>query len=125
AGLIKASKTSIKDIKITPENLAELVVMIRLGKLSSRGAKDMLVKMFETGGDPSSLLESMGVAQISDEGELKKIVMDVIEGNPNVVADYKNGKAPALEALIGRAMGKLKGKGNPAILRKLFLENIA
>ncbi len=125
SGLLGASGQSLKQTKVDPENFADLLVLIKQGELSSRSAKDILVKMFETGGDPREIMKTENLGQISDEGELNRMVAEIIEGNPAVVADYKKGKMPALEALIGRAMGKLKGRGNPEVLRRLFLEELA
>ena len=123
-GIMATNEVGIKEIKITPEDFAELIGLIASGKLNSRSAKDILMMMFKTGGDPHELMKSGGMQQVSDEGELKKIVHEIIAANPAVVADYKKGKLPALEALIGRAMGKLKGRGNPEVLRRLFLEEL-
>lgn len=123
-GLIVAEGIKIKDIKITPENFADLVELISSDQLNSRSAKDILPKMLETGGDPREIMKSAGLTQVSDEGELKGVVLEIIKANEKVVEDYKKGKMPALEALIGRAMGKLKGRGNPEVLRRLFLEEL-
>lgn len=123
-GLIATTGIGIRELKITPENFADLIKLIASGQLNSRSAKDILAAMVKTGGDPRELMKSGGMQQVSDEGELRKIVHEIIESNPNIVADYKKGKLPALEALIGRAMGKLKGRGNPGVLRQLFLEEL-
>lgn len=123
-GLVRASGQTIRGMKVDPENFADLLVLIQKGELSSRSAKDILVKMFETGGDPREIMKTENMGQISNEDELKKMVYEIIEANPVVVADYKKGKLPALEALIGRAMGKLKGRGNPEVLRRLFNEEL-
>lgn len=121
-GLAKAGGIGISEAKVDSENFADLLVLIQTGEISSRTAKDILMKMFEVGGDPREIMKTENLGQISDEGELQKMVHEIIEANSNVVADYKKGKMPALEALIGRAMGKLKGRGNPEVLRRLFLE---
>lgn len=124
-GVMASSGVGLREIKITAENFAELIGLVAQGQLSSRSAKDILGMMFKTGGDPHEFMKSGNMAQVSDEGELKKTVLEIIEKNPGIVADYKKGKAPAIEALIGRAMGALKGRGNPEVLRRLFLENIS
>lgn len=124
-GLAKAGGIGIGEAKVDSENFADLLVLIQTGEISSRTAKDILMKMFEVGGDPREIMKTENLGQISDEGELKKMVHEIIEANPNIVADYKKGKMPALEALIGRAMGRLKGRGNPEVLRRLFLESLS
>jgi len=123
-GKMAEARLGVKEIKITPENFADLIKLIVSGQLNSRSAKEILAQMFKMGGDPHEFMKSGGMTQISDESELMKIVNEIIAGNPNVVGDYKKGKLPALEALIGRAMGKLKGTGNPEVLRRLFVEEL-
>ncbi|MEK7076729.1 MAG: hypothetical protein AAB967_00705, partial [Patescibacteria group bacterium] len=111
-------------LKITPERLAHLVDLIADGKIGSRQAKDMLAKMFETGEDPEGILESEGLHTVSGEKELKKVVKEVIAENPQAAADYKKGKGASMQFLIGKAMGKLRGRGNPGALRELFAERL-
>ena len=79
------------DIKITPERFAHLISLIQQGKISSRIAKDLLLKMFETGEDPETLIQSQGMELVSDEGEIGKIIDDVLAGNAKSVADFKKG----------------------------------
>ena len=119
-GLMKTRSVSIDEIKIKPEHLAHLVFLIQNGKLTSRLAKDMLAKMFETGDDPESLAKSEGMETLSDEGELQKIVGEVIAKNEKSVADYKKGKQNALQFLVGQVMAKTKGKAEPGLTRKLL-----
>jgi len=119
-GLINEQKISIKELNITPENFADLIVLISSGEISSRSAKDILREMFLTGLDPRQIIEQKGLKQVSDEGSLKQTIEEIIKENPKAVEDFKKGKGNALQFLIGQAMAKLKGKGNPDILRKLF-----
>ncbi|MBI2033908.1 MAG: Asp-tRNA(Asn)/Glu-tRNA(Gln) amidotransferase subunit GatB [Candidatus Liptonbacteria bacterium] len=123
-GLINAEKLVFADLKIEPEHLAHLVFLIESGKIGSRQAKDILAKMFETGLDPEEILTSEGLHTISDEAELIKVVQEVIKENPSAVADYKKGKTASLQFLVGQAMAKLKGRGNPEVLAKIFEKNL-
>jgi aspartyl-tRNA(Asn)/glutamyl-tRNA(Gln) amidotransferase subunit B len=111
--------------KINPEQLAHLVDLIADGKIMSRQAKDILRKMFETGEDPENILLAEGLHTVSGEAELQKIVEEVLAENPQAVADYKKGKAASLQFLIGKAMKKLKGRGNPETLRTLLEKRLA
>jgi aspartyl-tRNA(Asn)/glutamyl-tRNA(Gln) amidotransferase subunit B len=123
-GLLNEHGENFTDMRITPENMAELIDLIADGKIMSRQAKDILRKMYETGDDPSDILESEGLHTVSGGGELDAVVVEVIAENPAAVLDYKKGKEQSMQFLIGKAMGKLKGRGNPEVLRKTFLENI-
>ncbi len=108
------------ELKVDPENFADLVVLVANKEVSSRAAKDILVKMAETGLDPRAIMKQEGLAQVSDEGSLQPIVDKIISENPKAIEDYRKGKMAAVQFLVGRAMGILKGAGNPEVLRKLF-----
>lgn len=78
----------------------------------------------EKGGNPTSIVEEKGWVQISDEGKLKEIVLEVIQANPQSVADYKNGKDRALGFLVGQVMKATKGKANPKMVNELILKQM-
>ena len=78
--------------------------------------------MFSTGKDPEVIVKEKGLVQISDEGEIKKIVEDVVNNNPQSIIDYKAGKDRALGFLVGQVMKQSKGKANPGMVNKLLLE---
>ncbi len=117
-----AGVTAPANMKVTAENLADLVIAVADEKINSRVAKDLLKIMFEKGGDPNVIIKEQGLEQVSDENSLIPIAEQLIAANPGPVADYKKGKEAALMFFVGKAMGQLKGKGNPAILQKIFKE---
>ena len=80
--------------------------------------------MFENPEDPSKIIEKNGWIQISDEGAIKEVVLKVLAENEQSVADYKAGKDRALGYLVGQAMKATKGKANPGMLNKMFLEEL-
>lgn len=112
------------DTKIMPEHFAHLISLIQQGKISSRIAKDLLLKMFETGEDPETLMESGGMELVSDENEIGKAIDDVLAGNAKSVADFKKGKTNALQFLLGQVMAKTKGKADPNIAKKILEEKL-
>ena len=116
AGLMKNDP----EIKITPENFAALIKMADVGKISSRGAKDILAIMWTSGGDPEKIAEEKGLLQKSDEGELLVMVQKIIAENEKVVAEYKAGKTALLMFFVGQGMKASGGSANPAVLKKLF-----
>ncbi len=65
-------------------------------------------------GDADAIIAARGLKQISDEGEIAKIVDDVLAANPAIVAECKAGKEKAFNSLVGKAMQATKGKANPA-----------
>ena len=112
------------DIKASPENFAEFIKMIYLEQISSKIAKMVLLEMIKTGKDPSHIVEEKGLAQLTDEVEIEKIVKDVISKNPKPVEDYKKGKENALQFLVGQVMAATKGKVNPEIANQLLKKNL-
>jgi len=124
-GLMNEHDVGFDVLKITPEHLAHLVDLIADGKIMSRGAKDILRKMFETGNDPEDILRDEGLHAISDEKQLAKVVKEVISEHAPAVVDYHKGKVASLQFLVGKAMGKLKGKGDPGGLRNMFERMLA
>jgi len=118
--LLLSSKTDIKNCKISPENFAEFITLIQQKEISSSAAQTVLKEMFETSADPSQIIEEKGLKQVSDEGELDKIVKEVIKNNPKPVQDFKAGKENALQFLVGQVMAASKGQANPEIVRQLL-----
>lgn len=121
-GLLTASGIDFGSMKIKPEGMAHLVDLIADGKIGSRQAKDILRKMFETGEDPETIMQEEGLETVSDAGEVQKTVREVITENPKAVQDYKMGKEASMQFLIGQAMKKLRGRGDPEQLKNLFRE---
>lgn len=124
-GLMMEAGIGLGELKIDPENFADLIELVYTKQISSRSAKDVLKRMMETGLDPADIVKDEGLAQVSDEGRLQEVAKQIIAANPAAVADYKKGKENALQFLVGKAMAQLKGAGNPEALKKLFKELIA
>ena len=112
------------EIPFDSKQLAKLVILIDRGTISSSIAKKVLVEMFEHPRDPEDIIDEKGWVQISDEGAIKDVVLKVLEANPQSVADYKGGKDKALGYLVGQAMKETRGKANPQMLNKMFLEEL-
>ncbi len=117
--LIKNNQT-VKDIKITAENYAELIGFVAGEKINSSAAQAVLEEMYRTGGDPSQIIESRGLSQVSDTIELEKAVDEVLARNTKSVEDYKSGKQNALQFLMGQVMATTKGKANPKVVMEIL-----
>ena len=112
------------EIPFDSKQLAKLVMLIDKGTISSSIAKKVLVEMFEHPRDPEDIIDEKGLVQISDEGAIKDVVLKILEANPQSVADYKGGKDRAFGYLVGQAMKETRGKANPQMLNKMFLEEL-
>jgi aspartyl-tRNA(Asn)/glutamyl-tRNA(Gln) amidotransferase subunit B len=115
----------IEEVKITPENYAELIAFVADGKINSSVAQAVLEEMYKTGGDPSQIIETKGLLQVSDEGVLEEIVQKVLDANSQSVEDYNKGKQNALQFLVGQVMAASKGKANPKIVGEMLKKKLS
>ena len=122
--LLNAANMEIKDSKVTPQGLADLLKLIDKGVISGKMAKDVFEEMFATGKDPEVVVKEKGMTLISDEDTLITIIDDIVSNNPKVVEDYKQGKEKALGFFVGQVMKATKGQANPAIVNKLLKERL-
>ena len=101
------------DIKITPENYAELIAVIASGQINSSAAQTVLAEMYQTGVDPSQIIEEEGLSQIGDEAALTEVIGRIVEQNPKAIEDYKKGKGNAVQFILGAVMKETKGAADP------------
>ena len=111
-------------IPFSAEELAKMIELIDKGTISSAIGKKVVEELFENPKDPEEIIKEKGWIQISDEGAIKEVVLKILEANPQSIADFKAGKDRALGFLVGQAMKETKGKANPQMLNKLFLEEL-
>lgn len=123
--LLNEQSLNPNDSKVTPENFAELIKLIASNKVSQLSAKDVFVRMFETGEDPSDILEKLGLAQVSDESVILDAVRKVVKENPKAVEDAKTKGPKAFGFLVGQTMKELKGKGNPKVINELLKKELS
>lgn len=125
---LREDNLTIKDIKITPENFAELITLVYQGKINSSAAQKILEAMYSRSCakepmescDPSDIMVNMGLEQIDDEAELEKTIKDIINKNAKQVDEYKAGKENVFQFLVGQAMAATKGKANPKIAAEIL-----
>ncbi len=113
-GLLQGGSVQNKEFLITPENFAELILLLEKQKITSSVAKQVLKKMFATGADPDHIIEEGGFAQVQGEEDIARIAQEVVAANPKAVADFKKGKEATLQFLIGKMMAASKGAIDPA-----------
>ena len=122
--ILNETETEPMHIPFDCNQLGKLVILIDKGVISTSIGKKVLEELFENPRDPEEIIKEKGWIQISDEGEIKKIVLEILEANPQSIADYKAGKDRALGFLVGQAMKVTKGKANPKMLNEMFLEEL-
>jgi aspartyl-tRNA(Asn)/glutamyl-tRNA(Gln) amidotransferase subunit B len=125
AGALKEAGKDIAESPVSAENLGRLVALIAQGKTSGKLAKEIFPKMFATGEPPEAIIEREGLAQISDQGELAKIIDQVIAANPNQVEQFRGGKTTVLGFFVGQVMKASRGQADPAAVNKLLGEKLS
>ncbi|MCO4892821.1 Asp-tRNA(Asn)/Glu-tRNA(Gln) amidotransferase subunit GatB [Cupriavidus sp. WGtm5] len=112
---------------VTPAQLARLLARIADGTVSNNTAKkDVFPAMWagEHGGDADAIIAAKGLKQMSDSGELEKIIDDVLAANAKSVEEFRSGKEKAFNALVGQAMKATRGKANPAQVNELLRKKL-
>jgi aspartyl-tRNA(Asn)/glutamyl-tRNA(Gln) amidotransferase subunit B len=115
----------ISQSRVNPDQLVKLDYRIADGTLSSKMAREVFDATWAGEGDPDAIIAKRGLKQISDGGELEKIVDQVIAANAQQVADYKGGKEKAFNSLVGQAMKLSKGKANPQQVAEILKRKLA
>eukprot|EP00850_Spirogloea_muscicola_P017800 SM000156S02156 [mRNA] locus=s156:329129:333587:+ [translate_table: standard] len=121
---LKAEKLGVRDVKLPPAMLAELIALIKSGVISGKIGKEILPELLKDGGSPKQVVESRGLIQMSDEGELEKIVDGVIAANPDALAKYRSGKTKLQGFFAGQVMKATGGRANPTALKRILLEKL-
>lgn len=124
-GLMTEHSLTLAALKITPENFAEVVILLQQGKINRTSLKLLLEEMQRTGGDPDPIIQKLGLQQVNADNDLEKYITDVIEANADIVSKVKAGKDAAIMFLVGEVMAKTRGKANPKMVIELLKKKIA
>ncbi|XP_061987076.1 glutamyl-tRNA(Gln) amidotransferase subunit B, chloroplastic/mitochondrial isoform X1 [Populus nigra] len=124
AAYMKNEKVSINDIKLIPQELAELIASIKGGTISGKIGKEILFELIEKGGTVKGLIEEKNLVQIVDPAEIEKMVDKVLSENPNQLEQYRAGKTKIQGYFAGQVMKLSKGKANPGLLNKILQQKL-
>ncbi|MBK9327684.1 MAG: Asp-tRNA(Asn)/Glu-tRNA(Gln) amidotransferase subunit GatB [Hydrogenophilales bacterium] len=123
AALNKA-ELDIADSRIGAGQLAGLLARIQDGTLSGKLAKQVFEAMWSEGGEADAIIEARGLKQMSDSGEIERIIDEVMAANARSVEEFRSGKEKAFNALVGQVMKASKGKANPAQVNDLLRKKL-
>ncbi|XP_061355229.1 glutamyl-tRNA(Gln) amidotransferase subunit B, chloroplastic/mitochondrial [Gastrolobium bilobum] len=124
AAFMKNEKLTINEIRLTPEELSELIASIKGGVISGKIGKEILFELLAKGGSVKELIDKKDLVQIVDPVEIEKMVDKVIAENPKQVDQYRGGKTKLQGFFAGQVMKLSKGKANPGLLNKILLEKL-
>ena len=120
AGETPALRFTLDNLKFKPEAIVELAGLVENKSISSSAAQQVFAEMFASGKSPAAIVQEKGLAQVSDTGAIEKFCDEAIAANPGPAADFKSGKAAALNFLKGQVMKLSKGKANPAVAGEIL-----
>ncbi len=122
---LKKDSREISDCLISAKSLADMLKMVEKGTISGKIAKTVFEEMYRSGKSPGDIVKEKRLVQISDEGSINKIVLEVIEANPSELERIKQGEDKLIGFFVGQVMKKTAGKANPQTVNKLIKEAIA
>ncbi len=120
--LLKEHGKEPEDLSFSPENLAKLIRLVEKNVINRTVARGVFEAVFAENVDPEKYVEEKGLRVVSDEGALRGVVEEILEKNPQSVADYKAGKQKAMGFVVGQTMRAMKGKADPAVVNELVKE---
>ncbi len=121
-GLLNEKQIPLEESPVSPENLAELVKLIKENVISTKIGKEVIKEMVETGKSASQIVEEKGLKQITDEGEIRKIVEEVVSRFPSEVERFRQGEEKLIGFFVGQVMRETKGKANPKLVNQILRE---
>lgn len=119
---LKESKVEFVDLPLTPENIKDLSQAVAKGTISNTAAKQVLAELLAKESDVKTIIEKLGLTQISDEGDLRKAVSEILNANQSQVEEFRQGKTKVRQFFFGEVMKATKGKANPQVINRLLDE---
>jgi aspartyl-tRNA(Asn)/glutamyl-tRNA(Gln) amidotransferase subunit B len=120
AAKLNEESIDIDKSRVSSEQLRILAIRMEQGVLSGKMAKEVFDAVWSGEGDVDSVIEKRGLKQLSDSGEIEKLVDEVLAANAKQVQDYRAGKEKAFNSLVGQVMKATRGKANPAQVNELL-----
>ena len=122
--LLNKNNQDLNNSPVSPENLGQLIKLISTNEISGKIAKDVLEDMFSSGKTARQIVDEKGLQQVTDQGEIAKVIDEVIAENPKMVEQYLAGKDKLLGFFVGQAMKLTKGKANPKMLNDILKQKL-
>jgi aspartyl-tRNA(Asn)/glutamyl-tRNA(Gln) amidotransferase subunit B len=115
----------IAKIRLKPEMLAEMVALVEEGTISGKTAKTVIAEMYSSGRSARSIVDEKGLKQVSDAGELERIVDEIVDANPGPAGQYRSGKSGTIGWFVGQVMKATGGRANPRSVNELLRKRLA
>jgi aspartyl-tRNA(Asn)/glutamyl-tRNA(Gln) amidotransferase subunit B len=123
--LLREAKVSLSESAVKPRHVADIVRLVEDGTISTAGAKQVLAEAFVSGEAIEAIVETKGLAQISDESALLAVVEEVVAENPGPAEQFRAGKEGVIGFLVGAVMKKTRGAANPQEAQRLLRDRLS
>lgn len=122
---INEQKIGFSEFPISPQYLGKLINLIKTNKISSKIAKDVFPIMLKEDKDPNIIVKEKNLLQISDTSAIESAIDNVINNNPEQVAEFKSGKEKVIGFLVGQVMKETNGKANPKMANDILRKKLS
>ncbi len=124
-GYVYKHDISIKELFLNPKRLSVILKAISDGKISSKQAKELFFLTLERNEEPEKIMKDEGMEQISDDGALTSVVIEVLDENASQIEEYKNGKTNMFDYFVGQVMKKTRGQANPVKVKEILTDELS
>jgi aspartyl-tRNA(Asn)/glutamyl-tRNA(Gln) amidotransferase subunit B len=118
-------KVDIRGFSIKAASLGELIKEVKTTGLNKQRAREVYAEMLASGSSAKDAIAKLGIKVVADEGQLREIIRGAIAANAKAVADFKNGKLKAADAIKGAVMRETKGQAKTELVQKILMEELA
>ncbi|MFH1861089.1 MAG: Asp-tRNA(Asn)/Glu-tRNA(Gln) amidotransferase subunit GatB [bacterium] len=122
--LLGEARIGIGECQVTADYLSRMLQMIETGIISGKIGKDVLAEVFRTGMSPEQIVKEKGLVQITDINELELVINKILQENPRVVEQYREGKKQALGFFVGQVMRLTSGKAQPEMVNEILKKQL-
>lgn len=123
-GYLNKENLLIKDFKVEPKYIAEMVDLLKSNKINSSQGKEVFAHLVKENKSPLIIKDEIGATLIDDDSLIKEIILKVLNANPTLKDDFKAGKTRVQGFIMGQIMKETKGKVNPASANKIIIEEL-
>ncbi len=121
---LSSADGTINECLVTPQKMAGLMILIEDNTINGKIGKTVLTEMLQSGHDAKQIVEQKGLVQVTDQGAIEALVLQVITENPTQVEQYQAGNPKVIQYLVGQLMKLSKGKANPQMAIQLLKEKM-
>lgn len=121
---LNSKNLTMEKLSLMPAQLVEMLKLIDKGTISGKIAKELIIKIIETGKNVHDLVSELGMTQINEESDVLKFVKEALKKNTKVVDEYKKGKKSAITFLIGQVMKESRGRANPKAVSEILRKEL-